>query len=335
MAGNPNQKLKLLYIADYLKNYTDDQHVVTANDIVEYLKGFDISAERKSIYTDIKILQEYGLAVKKCSAPMRGYCVDKGTFKLPELMMLIDIVQASPVISPKKSRELIDKLMGLASRHQAKKMSSRLYSSERLNKSSNDDIYKSIECINKAISSSRKIRFIYRHRKLVGSIPVFDTGREFVVSPYATVWHEDRYYLVGNYDKYDDLSHYRIDKMHRVEVSDEPIRSFREVTDYTDRFDVADYSRKVFNMYAGSAQEPIELICENKLLEAVIEKFGINVAYKQYDSEHFQVKIYAVVSEGLINWILNFGGGAVVRAPQELRLKLKNRIDAMRSQYDD
>lgn len=332
MSGNPKQKLKLLYIADILKKYTDEEHAMAVGEIIEHLEKEGIVAERKSVYNDIKVLRDYGMPIINGNEPVRGFFYAGGEFQLSELMMLIDAVQASPVITRKKTKEFIEKLRSMASVHQSQQLESQIYIDNRF-KSENEEIYYNIDRIKQAVNRGVKIKFIYQRRQLVGNIPVLDTGREFVISPYATIWNDDKYYLVGNYDKYDDLSHYRIDKMKRVECTDEPARDFREVCGYTTRFDAADYTRRVFNMFAGANQRGVELICENRLLEAMIERFGISVPYKQIDSEHFMIKVYAVANDGLEQWILNFGGGVVVKSPSELRDSIKKRLESMLESY--
>lgn len=334
MAGNPKQKLKLLYIADFLRSSSDSEHPVSTTQISEYLAAQGIGAERKSIYNDIAILIEYGLPIERVYTPSRGYYLSDGTFEISELMMLVDAVQASPVITAKKTKLLTQKLCSLASKYQTDRLSNHIYINDRT-KSTNEEIYYNLDRINSCINSGRKVRFIYQRRQLVGNLPVYDAGREFIISPYATIWNEDKYYLVGNYDKYDDLSHYRIDRMRHVESTRERARDFREVTNYTTRFDAADYSRKVFNMFSGTNQRTVELICENRLLEPIIERFGINIPYRQLDEGHFSVKTNVMMSDGLVNWIINFGGGVVVRAPAELRVRVKEKLEQMLGSYSD
>jgi len=332
VAGNPKQKLKLLYIADILKKNTDEEHAMPVAELIRRLAQEGIDAERKSVYNDIKILRSYGMPISNGSEPVRGFYYEGGEFQLSELMMLIDAVQASPVITRKKTKQLIEKLRAMASVHQSQQLESQIYIDNRF-KSENEEIYYNIDRIKQAVNKGVKIKFIYQRRQLMGSLPVLDTGREFVISPYATIWNDDKYYLVGNYEKYDDLSHYRIDKMKRVECTDEPARDFREVCGYTSRFDAADYAQRIFNMFAGANQRAVELICENRLLETMIERFGIGAPYRQVDDEHFMIKIYAVANDGLEKWILNFGGGVVVKSPSELRESVKKRLEQMMADY--
>lgn len=337
MAGNPKQKLKLLYIAEFMRRYSDDQHVVTISDIIAYLEQNGVQAERKSIYNDMAVLREYGMAIERSTSPQQGYFLAGSEFEPCELMLLMDTIQASPVISQRKTAALTRKLCAMTSVYTAEKLcpgindgSDAVHSRA---KSENEEFYYSIDQIHTAIMENRKLRFMYHRRALVGNLPVFDAGREFIISPYAAIWHQDKYYVVGNYEKYDNLSHYRIDHMKKVQCISQPARPLNEVSDYTGRFDPVDYTRKVFNMYAGSEPVMVELECEQRLLEAMIERFGINVPYRQLVNGRFTVKAHAIANEGLENWILNFGGGVIVRAPAELRESIRKKLELMTKLY--
>lgn len=335
MAGNPKQKLKLLYIADFLRRNSDDQHAVSVADIIAYLQEMGVQAERKSIYNDIGVLKDYGLPIERGVVPRQGYYLAETEFEPCELQVLIDAVQASPVISRKKTAALIRKLCRMTSIYNAEKLcpASKDETHRSSPKSENEEFYYNIDQIHSAILNGRKLRFIYHHRVLAGNLPVFDAGREFIISPYAAIWHQDKYYVVGNYEKYDDLSHYRIDHMKKVQCLSQPARPVSEVSEY-DVFDAAEYTRKVFNMYAGTEQVSVELECEPRLLEAMIERFGIDVPYRQLAAGRFLVKVNAVANEGFENWILNFGGGVVVRSPMELRQSIKHKLEAMSASYN-
>ena len=60
MPKTARQKLKLIYILDILRKFSDEEHPLSANEICDYLEQNGISAERKSVYSDIEALCEYG-----------------------------------------------------------------------------------------------------------------------------------------------------------------------------------------------------------------------------------------------------------------------------------
>ena len=110
MAKSPRQKLKLLYIKDFLQSHSDENHPVSTADIIAHLASWDISAERKSIYDDIETLRLYGMDIIQLKGPGGGYYLASRDFELPELKLLVDAVQSSRFLTTKKSMQLIEKL---------------------------------------------------------------------------------------------------------------------------------------------------------------------------------------------------------------------------------
>lgn len=332
MAGNPKQKVKLLFLAEIFMKYSDEKHCLPIKAIEEKLLEKGVPCERKSIANDITILKEAGMDIRKGNIPSRGFYLAERQFVMAELRMLIDAVQSSPFISRKKTRDLSEKLLSLTSESQAELLKKQVYTDVR-KKSDNEEILHNIDTLQNAINQGKKVRFIYHHRQLVNNIPVFDAGKDFIISPYATMWDSDKYYLVGNYEKYNDLSHYRIDRMKRVEILKDDVRPFQQVCNYAERFDVADYANKVFNMFSGDKPEPIELECEMPLLDSIIETFGLNIPYKQISDDKFSVRVYAVANEGFARWVLNFAGGVVVKSPASLVQILRKIVFKMNMTY--
>lgn len=325
MSGNPKQKIKLLYLKDIMLRETDEEHPLNAQQLCSILKEQGINAERKSIYADLNAINDYGIEIQKSFSPKSGFFSSSHLFELPELRMLMDAVQAAAFIPQKKTKQIINKLTQSVSKYQAETLNKQIYVNSEL-KSENKEIYYTIDKLHRAIEEKKQISFYYYHRKIVNNIPVNDAGREFIYNPYAMIWNNDKYYLVGNYDKYNNLSHFRLDRIKKVNILNKPARHFSQVSSYTDYFDVADYSSTVFNMYSGSKIEIIELLCENEMLDVIIDKFGLNMPYKTYDRNHFSVKIKAQISEGLISWLMEFSNRMLVLSPTSLKATVKNRL---------
>lgn len=196
----------------------------------------------------------------------------------------------------------------------------------------NEEIYYNIDTISRAISRKRKVAFDYYHRVVSGNRAVPDGGRRFLVSPYALLWNSDKYYLAGNYEKYDSLSHFRLDRMKHVEILEQDARPFEEVCDYRGRFDTADYASRTFLMYQGERQS-VELRCKNEILEKVLDKFGEDLRFTAWDMDSFTVRASVYVSEGFLKWILSFGGSAEVLSPEPLRGEILARIRSLCEAY--
>lgn len=332
MAARRGQKLKLLYIVKILTQLTDEEHPMSATEICEHLAEYGVTAERKSIYNDIECLVSFGYDIIFTRTPKNGYFLASREFELPEIFLLCDAVRTAKFISEKKTRELTAKLDGLISKYQSKRNIHGIYI-DSSNKTHNEELFYNIDSINTAITEGKKIKFTYSKRVLQEGKNIVTESKTRIVSPYAMTWQFDYYYLIGNYEKYDNLMNLRIDRIHSVEILDEPIRHFSEVSDYSDTFDVADYTKKLFGMFGGNTQE-IKLRCSNKLLEQVTDRFGENIFITNVNEKTFDFTAKAAVSEGLVTWIMNYGDDIKVIKPDDLKQKIIDRADKILKIYN-
>ena len=206
MPRSENQKLKLLYLKELFETQSDEQHILSMQDIVSYLAARGIRAERKSVYGDISCLQEFGMDIVLQKGPGGGYFLASRPFELAELKLLAGAVQASKFLSERKSVALIEKLSTLCSSYQAAQLERQITVRDRV-KSMNESIYYTVDRIHEAIAENKQIRFRY-----------FDWGvdrrkherpGEYFASPYALVWDNENYYLIAHSERH-GLTHYRV-----------------------------------------------------------------------------------------------------------------------------
>ncbi len=325
-------KLKLLYIKDYLEKNSDEDHPISVERISEMLEDKGIICERKSIYSDVRTLKEYGTDIASVKRPTSGYAVLSRDFEVPEIRLLIDAVQAADFITPKKTKELIGKMGTLCSTWQSKALQKQVYIENRV-KCTNEEIYYNIDVVSRAIQQKKKINFIYYKRKLNdGEKIITSDEKEFTVSPYALIWSNDHYYLVSNNEKYDNLMHTRIDRMKKVHITEEKARDFSEVSEYKNYFDAADYSSKSFNMYSGDTQRLV-ISCDNSILEEIVDCFGDDGIRADKDESRFVLSAQCVISEGLASWVMQFGNKVEVLEPKKLREDVKKKAEDILSLY--
>lgn len=308
-------KLKTLLIYKYLEEYSDEENPVSTTALIAMLKEKGITAERKSIYADVKALNEIGCNILSVKSPKVGFCMADRKFNLAEVRLLIDAVSSAGFITPAKTKVLVEKLESLLSSNQARTLKSQVYCSGE-NKCDNEEIYYIINGLDEAINAKKQVKFVYKRRNIDKENKKSYTEKTFTVSPYALIWKEDHYYLVCNIKKYDNLINLRLDRMKKIEILDEPQRSVSEVSEY-DVFDSADYSSKMFNMFSGKTDEVI-LLCDLDLREEIMDRFGSKIPLKASDIEHFETTINAAVSDGLVSWIMQYGNGIKVVKPQYL-----------------
>ncbi len=307
MAKSKLQKLKLLYLKDYLRQNTDETHPASIHDLIEFLASKGIRAERKSIYDDMLSLYEYGMDVLYRRAKPSGYYVSERDFELSEIKFLIDAVLSSRFLTPEQSSSLIRKLAMLSSSHEAMLLRRQIVLAGRV-KSASENAFENIDLLHEAIELNRQITFRY-YDWGVDRQKHFRQGL-YTASPYALLWDDENYYLIAHSARH-GLTHYRVDKMEQITLSEQP----RIVTEETRNFDPSAYSREVFGMFRGK-RERIRLRFDNSLAGVVIDRFGRDIMLIPDGNEHFSLSVEVSVSPNFLGWLAGFGGRATITFPQ-------------------
>lgn len=320
-----NQKLKLLYLAKIMQEQTDDSHGLTMPQIIDELAKYDIEAQRKSVYDDLAALNDFGIEILKDQVGNRTYykCGARD-FELAELHIIIDAIASSKFITTSKSKELIEKLEHMASNYDAKLIDRDVYVSDRV-KSMNESIFYAVDAIQYAIANNHQIKFQYYSWNVDGEMELRHEGAFYEISPWALLWDNENYYLVG-YDKAaDEFKHYRVDKMlHTEETSKKRIGKTK-----FDKLDKEVYTKKHFRMYGGE-EETVTLLCKNEMANVIIDQFGRDVRIQKVDDEHFKVKVNVVVSNQFLGWIIALSGKVKILSPESIHENLLSLI----SQYN-
>ena len=327
MARSSYQKLKPLYIMNYLLQNTDEDHPVTVNQIISYLDSQGISAERKSIYSDIEALQYFGLdIVQSGSGRSCGYYIAHRTFELPELKLLVDSVQSSKFITHKKTAALIKKIETLASIHEAQLLNRQVFVKNRI-KTMNESIYYNVDEIHNGISKNKKIRFLYFEYNVQKERQYRRNGAYYVVSPFALTWDDENYYMVAYDSDAAMIKHYRVDKMEKISILEED----RDGLEAYQALDMAIYARKTFGMFTGK-EEHVVLRFENHLVGAVLDRLGRDVFIVPDGPDHFTVRTDVIVSPQFFAWVTGFGTSAQVIGPGHVVEAMKDHICAVAGQ---
>lgn len=323
MSKSENQKLKILYLLDILKRYSDLENGITMQQIIQKLEAYGIACERKSIYNDIYLLRDvYGVDIElRKNGKTTEYYVGSREFELSELKLLVDAVSASKFITHKKSSQLIRKLESLASESEAKKLSSSVYVSGRI-KTMNETIYINVDAINEAISEGKKISFRYFEWTPKGEKKLRRNGERYKVSPCALCWEDENYYLVGVEEGV--TKHYRVDKMQGIEILDEK-------RDACALFDAADYTNSVFGMFGGR-EETVTLHCGNSICGAVIDRFGKDIMMIP-DGDGFNITRKIKISPQFFAWVCGFGKDIRITHPKTVVDEFKNHIKSISENY--
>ena len=220
MPKSANQKLKLYYLFRILHDKTDDNHVLTMPEIQQHLAGYDISADRKSLYDDIEALRSLGFdVIGEKNGKIYAYHMGEKEFEIAELKLLVDAIQSSKFITEKKSDELIKKLMGFAGEYEAGQLKRQVVVKGRI-KTMNESIYYVVDEIHSAISSNKKILFDYYKWDLNKEL-VPRRDEKYCISPFALTWDDENYYMIGFDSEAGKIKHYRVDKIRNIDISEE------------------------------------------------------------------------------------------------------------------
>ena len=318
------QSLKLLYLKDYLERSSDEAHPLSTADIIAHLASCGISVERKTVYSDIQALTDYGMDILRAPGRPGGWYLASRDFELSELKLLVDAVQSSKFLSEKKSLALIRKLETLASSHEAGSLRRQVVVSGRV-KSMNESIYYNIDPLHQAIAENSQIRFRYfewgvdKQRRYRGGLRT--------ASPYALLWDNENYYLVAHTEEH-GLTHFRVDKMAGITLTGAP----RVVTEQTKALDLTRYGKGVFQMFKGET-ETVRLRFEIALSGVVIDRFGKDVTLVPDGDAHFILAVPISVSPVFLGWLLSFGTRVQVLSPQPVIDEYTALLQSVQSLY--
>ena len=309
MPKSDNQKLKLLYIRDYLERNSDDRHPVGAQDLINMLGRHGIACERKSIYSDIRALQDFGIDILNRRGANGGYYIASRNFELPELKLLIDAVQSSRFLTEKKSRELIRKLCKECNRYDESLMHRDVVIDRRV-KSMNETIYYNVDTIQEAISRGVQITFRYFDWGIDGQRRYRD--RDYQASPYGLCQDNENCYLLAHSPRH-GVTHYRVDRMTDIVLTKEQRVPCPELTGPR----LVEHANQLFQMYSGD-RASVKLCFHHSLTNVVIDRFGHDVMLIPDGEDHFTFLVDVAVSPMFLSWVIGFGDKAKIVYPQQV-----------------
>lgn len=321
-----HKKLKILYLAKYLTEQTDETHPASVSDLIGYLDSLGIPAERKAIYDDLELLETFGMDIVHVRGKSHGYYLGQRKFELPELKLLIDVVQASPFLTAKKSMELIGKLEGLASAAQAGSLRRQVYVLNRV-KTHNEQLYYNIDGINQAVQDNHQIRFRYFDWAADGGRQYRREGAYYEETPVA-LCVDRNYYLIAYRAAEGKYIHFRVDRMSDLRVAEEKRPLLPE------GFDLASYVRTIFDMHSGDRQW-VTLELDKSLINVAMDRFGREAHYRKGKGETVVVSAQVEVSPTFLSWVLCFGGQAKILEPSSAREALQALAQEALARYDE
>ena len=298
MAKGENQKLKMLCLAQILSRETDDNHALTQEELIARLKDHEVVVERKTLYTDLQALKDYGYDIISERRDRNVYYhLGDRDFQLPELKLLVDSVQSAKFISVNKSRDLIRKLEGLVSKYDA-------------------------------IHLQRQVLFQYFNWNVKKEPELRHDGAWYQVSPWSLLWDDEYYYLVA-YDSADEkIKHYRVDKMLKLSVT----KDRREGRTAFQDFNTAAYSKRIFGMFGGE-ERTVTIEGENAMVGTILDRFGRDITVSPLGEDRFTAQVTVVPSRHFLGWIFALGGGVRITAPEDVVQQMREEARRLTEQY--
>ena len=308
-------KDRLLVLLKTLQERSDDETWLTTGDLRAALEAEGLDCSIRTLRRDVQSLNNcgYDIAVQETEGMFTRYAWMGRKLSMPDLQILVDAVSAARFIPQKRSEELVAELSAMAGPSHVQELKPQILVSEHV-KAKNKNMIYAVQEIRRAIDRNRKIRFRYLEYNTEKEQVVKHKGTEeewYVVSPYATVWNDDRYYLVGWSDKREKVVVFRIDRM---EV---PRQLPNKRVPEPEGFDIRDYTDKVFRMYGGQ-EEKVTLRCSMEILDQVIDRFGDGIEFKA-GKKHFTVTVPVSLSTTFYAWVFQYVGKMSIISPEYVR----------------
>lgn len=324
MARDNYRKVKLIKLLELLRQHTDEQHPMTTNQICAAMDAMGIPCDRRIVTQDVVALNELGYEIMATMiGHEKAYFVEDRNFSVPELKILIDAVHASSFITEKKSQELIEKLADLAGSHRAEVLKRNMVCFNS-RKHSNEKILYTIDTIEEAIQTQKKIIFLYFDLDEKGELVYRRGGHHYVVEPVALVFNEDNYYMTCYSSRHDSTSNYRVDRMDGVKIIEEPCCEKAVAL----RDEVAAYTEQAFKMFSGQLEDVV-LEFDRGIIGAVYDKFGEGVNMMASGENKVIATVKVRVSPTFWGWLFQFGKQMRVISPSHIVEEYRQKISEL------
>lgn len=324
-------KERLLKLMDLLKKHTDIDHQLTIQQLIDlfYIET-GISVKSKEIRDDLRIFEKSNIfsttSNQKTNGTEKYYSHQERLFEIHELRLLVDAISSTKFITSSETENLVNKIKNLTSKDLAKQLENRVLLPAN-SKTGNKKVKYYISDLHNAITSKQKIEFQYEKYNVMKEFQLSNNGDYYQVNPFALVWSNDYYYLIGEYTPKKEIRHYRVDRIQNI-------RKTNEIFIPNPDFNLTKYIEKLFHMYSGE-EKSIEIEFNNTLINVIIDRFGLNADIRPVDNGKFKLTTTAIISEGLIRWILTWGKDAKVLYPQSLINDLKNETEKLYKLYHE
>lgn len=332
---NPVDPLKIagFLILDILKDYSDENNHLTQQRIIELLKeNCQIDCDRRTVSRYLDYIDAYHEKAGKEEIEQDGdgcYLAER-EFDDSEIRTLIDSVLFSKALSQSQAKNLIEKLKTLGSKNLSAKVS-HICNLQELHHSDSPQMMLSLDRINDAIDGRKKISFVYNEYGTDKKLHPRNNGMKYIVNPYQIVANNGFFYLIGNYDKYDNIAHYRVDRITGAEVLDEPVKPKKEIKDFKREYNLPNHMAEHIYMFSGPSAY-IKIQTNKSMVGDLIDWFGKGITILDATDENITVRLKCN-EEAMFYWALQYGPYVEVLEPPSLRERIKDAVCGMKEKY--
>lgn len=344
----PAKKMLIMNILDILKRYSDEDHKLSQKQIVDYLwSDYDMAADRKTVARNLTNLMAAGYPIECRDDVARTYINKKGEketsyilsdfylerdFTDAELRLLIDSLLFSKHIPYRQCKELVEKLEGLSNKY----FSAHVKHIHKLPEtaSQNKELFWTIEILDEAIEKGRQVVFDYNRygtdKKLHPRQTSDGKVRAYVVNPYQMAVTNGRYYLIGNYDKYNDLANYRLDRITNICLLDTPAKPKEQVKGGK-QFSLSQHMAEHLYMFGGESV-PVTFRMKKDVLDDVIDWFGTDIIFSDETDDEVTARV-TVNWDAMRHWALQYCRHVRILAPNDLAERVQQDLVEALNRY--
>ena len=321
MSGNEPKKLVTLRILQILQEYSDEQHPLIQKDIADILRrDYGMEIERKAIGRNISFLKDAGFEIKTLE-DKDGCYLAKRIFSDFELRVLIDGVITEKFITKNYSNDLIERLASLASpsfRERVRYMCA----VESVGKTENQQVFLNVETVEEAIFEHKRIYFDYYK---YGKDKKLRLVKKFYVSPYLTLMHNQRYYLMAKSEESDQISYYRLDYIKNIEKTEIDSTPITEIKGYEKGINYQEFNVVRPYLYVDKS-ERVEFVADEYIIDQVIDWFGKDIIISDYDEKRVKVTLLSASPKAMEYWALQYSKHVTVIYPEHLVERIKKDL---------
>lgn len=316
---------------------TDEKSPLNAEQIIEKLNNrFTLGdIERRSIYSDIKMLQYCGYNIKKCTNTRKGWYMDKHAFEDWEIKIMMDSVEQAQCVSTSEAATIKDKLLKLTS-DRGRSRFSHMMRTNRKKADEDSTTGEYIEMLIEAMYVHKKIEFQYTEVSNDMKKILRREGKIYKLNLYTIYWAGNNYYLVGAHDNHDGLTHYRLDRILNLSISDEnAIDAYKKVGVNAEDY-IRKYIEESVNHFSGDIVRIEVEYSPDSVANAILYDFaGNDIKVRKQQDGTYRATFTKMNSVTLTAWFMQYANRFKVIAPKKLKDDVRNELMEAIKKYNE